>query len=114
MKRKKYVFLILAILGVCYTWYFNIQFYMTAEDTSLLNYIAQTKTTFPARSFSADLLVVVLTFFAWYIPESLRLKIKYWWVLIPLTFLVAIAFTFPLFLYMRQSKLDQLNALPQK
>ncbi len=107
--KLKYLFLLLAILGVCYTWYFNIQFYLTEEDTSLLNYMAQTKVTFPAKSFSADLLVVVLTFFVWYIPEAIKLKIKNWWILIPLTFLVAIAFTFPLFLYLRQAKLEELK-----
>ncbi len=108
--KLKYIFLLLAILGVSYTWYFNIQFYITEENTSILNYIAQTKTTFPARSFSADLLVVVITFFVWYIPEAIKLKIKHWWTLIPLTFLVAIAFTFPLFLYLRQCKIEKLNS----
>ncbi|MBP2834127.1 DUF2834 domain-containing protein [Aquimarina sp. U1-2] len=107
--KLKYIFLLLAVIGVCYTWYFNIQFYLTAEDTSLLNFIAQTKTTFPARSLSADLMIVVITFFAWYIPEAIQLKIKHWWVFIPLTFLVAIAFAFPLFLYVRQIKLDALQ-----
>ncbi len=105
--KLKHIYVLLAILGICYTWYFNIQFYLTEENTSLLNFIAQTKTTFPAKSFSADLTVVVLTFFAWYIPESLKLKIKYWWILIPLTFLIAIAFTFPMFLYMREVKLEK-------
>ena len=108
--KLKNIYLLLTILGVCYTWYFNIQFYLTEEDTSLLNYIAQTKTTLPARSFSADLLVVIFTFFVWYINESIKLKIKNWWILIPLTFLVAIAFTFPLFLYFRESKLEKLKA----
>jgi hypothetical protein len=28
------------------------------------------------------------------IPESLKLKIKHWWILIPLTFFIAIAFYF--------------------
>ena len=105
--KLKHIYVLLAILGICYTWYFNIQFYLTEENTSLLNFIAQTKTTFPAKSFSADLTVVVLTFFAWYIPESLKLKIKYWWILIPLTFLIAIAFTFPMFLYLREVKLEK-------
>jgi len=50
--------------------------------------------------------VVVLTFFAWYIPEAIQLKMKYWWVFIPLTFMVAIAFSFPLFLYFRERKLE--------
>ncbi len=54
--KYKHLFLLLAILGLCYTWYFNIRFYINAENTSLINYIAQTKTTFPAKSFNADLL----------------------------------------------------------
>lgn len=105
--KLKYLFLLLAVVGLCYTWYFNIQFYITEEDTSVLNYLAQTKTTFPARSFSADLLVVVFTFFAWYIPEAIKLKMKHWWVFIPLTFLIAIAFAFPLFLYFRTVRLEK-------
>jgi len=64
-------------------------------------------TTFPAQSIGVDILVVVLTFFAWYIPEAIRLKMKYWWVFIPLTFMVAIAFSFPLFLYFRERKLEK-------
>ena len=108
--KFKYIYLLLSILGICWTWYFNIQFYVTEENTSILNYIAQTKTTFPARSFSADLMVVVFTFFAWCIPEAKKLKMKYWWVFIPLTFLVAIAFAFPLFLYFRELKIEQLRS----
>jgi len=111
--KLKYVFLFLAILGLCYTWYFNIQFYINAEDTSLLNYIAQTKTTFPAKSFNADLLVVVFTFFVWYIPEAIKLKMKHWWIFIPLSFMVAIAFAFPLFLYFRARKLEKQNVIEQ-
>ena len=107
--KIKYLYLILAILGLCYTWYFNIQFYLTAEDSSILNFIAQTKTTFPAQSLNADLLVVVVTFLIWYPYEAIKLKIKYWWILIPLTFLIAIAFTLPLFLYLRASKLEKDN-----
>ena len=107
--KLKHVYLFLALVGIFCTWYFNIQFYLTEENTSILNYIAQTKTTFPARSFSADLMVVVFTFFAWYIPEARKLKMKYWWVFIPLTFLVAIAFAFPLFLYFRELKIEKLN-----
>ncbi|MEO9804124.1 MAG: DUF2834 domain-containing protein [Reichenbachiella sp.] len=108
--KLKYVFLLLAVLGLCYTWYYNIQFYLNEENTSIVNYLAQTKTTFPARSFSADLLVVVFTFFVWYIPEAIKLRMKHWWVFIPLTFLVAIAFAFPLFLYFRAAKMESESA----
>lgn len=107
--KLKHAYLILAILGIAYTWYFNIQFYLTEDNTSILNFIAQTKTTFASQSLVADLTVVVVTFLVWMTYESLKLKIKYWWMLVPLTFLVAIAFTFPLFLYMRATRLEVLK-----
>jgi hypothetical protein len=107
--KIKHVYLLLALAGVVFTWYFNIQFYLTAEDTSILNFIAQTATTFPAKSISADISIVVITFFVWMIYESRKLKIKHWWVIVPLTFLVAIAFSFPLFLYMRANRLEKLH-----
>ncbi|MGB3608394.1 MAG: DUF2834 domain-containing protein [Psychroserpens sp.] len=100
----------LAILGLAYTWYFNIQFYLTETDTSINNFIALTKTTLPAQSIVADLTVVVITFLVWMIYESIQLKIKYWWIIIPLTFLVAIAFSLPLFLYIRANRLENIKA----
>lgn len=108
--KYKYIYLVIAILGIVYTWYFNIQFYLTAEDTSITNFIAQTKTTFAAQSITADITVVLIAFFAWFIPDALKLKVKYWWILIPLTFLVAIAFTFPMYLFMRENRLEKINS----
>ena len=107
--KKEHLYLLLTLIGISATWYFNIKFFQTAEDTSMSNFIAQATTTFAAKSITADVLCIVLTFFAWYIPEAIKLKIKYWWVLIPLTFMIAIAFTFPLFLYLRERKLNVIN-----
>lgn len=106
--KTKHIYLFLALLGVCYTWYYNIEFYQTVDDTSITNFIAQTTTTFPAQSIVADLTVVVIVFFIWMFAEARRIKVKYWWVLIPLTFLIAIACTFPLFLYMREVRLEKI------
>jgi len=106
--KFKHIYLLLAILGLAYTWYFNIQFYLTEPDTSITNFIALMKTTLPAKSIVADITVVVITFLVWMIYESLALKIKFWWIVIPLTFLVAIAFSFPLFLYMRANRLEKI------
>jgi hypothetical protein len=107
--KLKHVYLLLTILGISYTWYYNIQYFQTVENPSLINFFNDAQSNFAGKSFGADLTVVVLTFFVFMIPESIRLKIKYWWVLIPLTFLIAIAFTFPLFLYMRENTLDKLK-----
>ena len=105
--KRKHLFLALSVLGVCYTWYYNIQWFQATENPTFVNFFSDAQTNFAAKSFGADLTVVVLTFFAFLIPESIRLKIKNWWILIPLTFLIAIAFSFPLFLYMREKALEK-------
>jgi hypothetical protein len=99
------VFLLLAILGVAATWYFNILFYLNVADTSITNFIGLTTTTIPAKSISADISVVSITFLIWMVYEARKLKMKHWWLLIPLTFLIAIAFSFPLFLFLRERKI---------
>tara|TARA_B100000809_G_scaffold9024_1_gene8625 strand:+ start:27033 stop:27368 length:336 start_codon:yes stop_codon:yes gene_type:complete len=107
--KFKHFYLFLTVLGISYTWYYNIQYFQTVENPSLINFFKDAQSNFAGKSFGADLTVVVLTFFVFMIPESIRLKIKYWWVLIPLTFLIAIAFTFPLFLYMRENTMEKLK-----
>jgi hypothetical protein len=107
--KRKHLFLVLSVLGIVYTWYYNIQYFQTVENPSMTSFFNDAQANFAGKSFGADLTVVVLTFFAFMIPESLRLKVKYWWVLLPLTFLVAVAFTFPLFLYLRENSLERLK-----
>ena len=107
--KIKHLYLALSVLGIVYTWYYNIQWFQSAENPTFLNFMQDAQVNFAGKSFGADLTVVCLTFFAFLIPESLRLKIRFWWILIPLTFLVAIAFTFPLFLYLRASSLEKIN-----
>lgn len=107
--KLKHLYLALSVIGIWYTWYYNIRWFQAVENPTFLNFFSDAQQNFAGKSFGADLTVVVFTFFTFLIPESLRLKIKYWWVLIPLTFLVAIAFTFPLFLYMRENALEKVK-----
>ena len=107
--KLKHLYLGLAILGICYTWYYNIQWFQTVEDPGFFKFLSDAQVNFAAQSLGADLSVVVITFFVFMIPESIKLKIKYWWILIPLTFGIAIAFTFPLFMYMRANQLEKIK-----
>ena len=115
MKHKyttiELVYLFMALIGISATWYFNVLFYLQTEDTSITNFIAQTVTTLPAKSISADISVVATTFLIWMIYEARKIKMKYWWLFLPLTFMIAIAFTFPLFLFFRERKLRNDNLL---
>lgn len=105
--KLKHLYLLLSVLGICYTWYYNIQWFQSVKNPTFLKFFQDAQQNFAGQSFGADLTVVCLAFFVFMIPESIRLKIKYWWILIPLTFLIAIAFTFPLFLYMRANTIEK-------
>ncbi len=102
--------LLLSTAGLIGTWYYNIQFMITDENVTLMNYLAQTQTTFPAKSFNYDLSIVLVTFFVWYIPDAIQLKIKHWWIFIFLGWLVALAFAFPLYLFFRERRVIALRA----
>ncbi|MGV6832054.1 MAG: DUF2834 domain-containing protein [bacterium] len=107
--KRKHLYLLLAIIGICWTWYYNIQYFQKVENASIADFIAQSATTLPAKSISADITVVCLTIFVWMIAEGLRLKMKVTWLLLPLTFVIAIAFTFPLFMYFREGNLETIK-----
>ncbi len=107
--KRKNIYLILSILGLLYTMYYNIQYFQTATNPSFLNFFKEAQANFPAMSLAADLRIVVFVFFIFYIPDAIKLKIRFWWLLIPLTYILAIAFTFPLYLYIREKKLEKLN-----
>jgi hypothetical protein len=107
--KRKYIYLILAFLGFGLTWYYNIQFYLHSENTSILYFIEQTVTTIPAKSISADISIVAVTFLVWMSVESIRHQIKHWWLIFPLTFFVALAFSFPFFLFMRETRLERIS-----
>ena len=94
----QWLYLVMAMVGMVGTWYFNLQvenlagFFVDAWGSPL------------SSSLSMDLLVVVLTFFTFMWVERRRLSISAATVgvLMVLTFVIAVAFTFPLFLFIRE------------
>ena len=105
--KRSHIFLLISFIGICYTWFYNIQYFMSYEEASLVHFFELAQSNFAGKSFGADLSVVVLTFFVWFIPDARKLKIKAWWVIIPLTFLIAVAFSFPFYLYLRERTLEK-------
>lgn len=109
MSVKQWIYLVLTILGGLGTWYYNIQFFMWAEDASLSAFIAETGTTLPAQSINIDIAVASFTFLVWMWIEGRRLEMKGLWLFTLLTFLVAFAFSFPLFLLFRERRMQALD-----
>ncbi len=99
------VYALLAVVGALGTWYFNV-LSIAGGDPYLVDWFAS-----PASSSAAvDLIVVALAACLFIVLESRRLGMRFAWVLVPLSFLIAVAFTFPLFLAWRQWHLSRPRA----
>lgn len=100
-------FLILSIIGLITAWIFNGvasvtgQDYLNAWFGSAVDWV-----------LSVDLLIVAIAGSALIIFEAQRLGMKRVWLYILLSGITAFAFTFPLFLAMRERKLAELETEP--
>ncbi len=94
------VYGLLAIIGLCVTWYFNLQ----PRETG---FIADLYTNSASTSIANDLGIVVMAFLVWSFIEIKRLNMSYWlWAVgFILTFTVAAATTVPLFMLLRERRL---------
>ena len=62
-----------------------------------------------SKSLSWDLTIACLAGLLWIFFESRRLGLRFFWIYIVLAFGVAYAFAFPLFLFVRQGKLESMQ-----
>lgn len=93
-------YLLIAVCGLVGTWYFNIVS-MTAGENYLEGWFASAA----SSSAAVDVVVVAVAACVFFVVEGRRLGMRHTWVLIPLTFVIALAFTFPLFLAWRERTL---------
>ena len=87
-----------AIAGLVFTMYFNILFIIEHGGFSAITFVTDNYVNNASASISNDILVVVAAFLVWSFIEARRLSMSHWWIYVVLTFAVAIAFAFPLFL----------------
>jgi len=110
IKWLKWVYLSLAILGAVLPTLANIEFaksYGPAFDIQLFIELANNN---PAsQSLSRDLFIGSTAVFVWIISESKRLEMKNLWIVILTTFTIAFAFSAPLFLYLRELRIEEMN-----
>ena len=110
IKWLRWVYLLLALLGAVLPTLANIDFarsYGPSFDIQLFIELANNN---PAsQSLSRDLFIGSTAVFVWIISESKRLQMKYLWVVILTTFTIAFAFSAPLFLYLRELRIEEMN-----
>ena len=102
-----WIYFLLAILGLIVPWYFNLQFILYgAEPFTVPKFIADGMATPLSSSITTDLFISATAICIWMMVEGKRLKMKYLWAYFICTYLIAIAFTCPLFLFNRERKLN--------
>ena len=93
--------LVLSIVGLIGTWTFN-----ALAIVQMRNYLGDWVNSGPAvSSLTVDLLVVAVAGCILIVVESRRLGMRFAWLYIVLSGITAFAFTFPLFLAMRERKI---------
>jgi hypothetical protein len=99
-----FVYLLLAVAGLIGTWTFNVLAVVQMAD-----FIGDLVTSGPAvSSITIDLLVAAVAGSVFIIVEARRLRMRFGWLYVVGAGLTAFAFTFPLFLAMRQRHLTRL------
>jgi hypothetical protein len=99
-----FVYLLLAVAGLIGTWTFNVLAVVQMAD-----FIGDLVSSGPAvSSITVDLLVAAVAGSVFVIVEARRLRMRFGWLYVVGAGLTAFAFTFPLFLAMRQRHLTRL------
>ena len=114
MKRQinwlKWVYILLAVLGAILPTIANIEFAKIYGPSFNIQLFIELANNNPAsQSLSRDLFIGSSAVFVWIISESRRLKMKNLWVVILSTFTIAFAFSAPLFLYLRELRIEEMN-----
>lgn len=106
-KALPWIYLLLALVGAGLTWQANLAF--MAESSSagfeLQRFISDASSNPASQSLSRDLLIGATAVSLWMSVEGPRLKIRFWWLGIVLSFSVAFACGAPFFLFLRERHL---------
>ncbi|AXE53859.1 DUF2834 domain-containing protein [Aurantimicrobium sp. MWH-Uga1] len=108
-KKLFWVYFMLSIVGLITAWIFNGIAVMNQED-----YLGAWFGSAVDWVLSADLTIVAIAVVVFMITESRRIGMKRVWLYILLSGVTAMAFTFPLFMAMRERQLVKKSLLENK
>ena len=114
LKDKKYllsyIYLLLAMMGAVFTAMSNFNFAVEyGYNFDIMKFIELSNINPAAESISRDLLIGASAIFIWIINEARQLKMKNMWIVYFGTFLIAFAFSAPLFLFLRERRIIEMS-----
>jgi hypothetical protein len=99
------VYALISLVALPATWINNIAFMTQPSNASMLDFFRAAYVNAAAASLSNDLLLLAMAACIFMAIEGRRLGIRFVWLYIILSALIAISVTFPLFLLARQVKI---------
>lgn len=107
---RQWLYAALAVAGFLGTLVFNLQYVREAGGFDVGGFVTGGFANPAAGSLTVDLLVALAAFLVWSFVEARRLGMRHWWVYVVVTFTVAFAVAFPLYLLARDRRLEALDA----
>ncbi len=106
LTSRQMIYAALVAVGFAATWYFNLKFIAESGGSfGVVDFVAATYANSASSSISNDIAVASMAFLVWSFHEARRLGMRNWWAYLVLTFAVAFACSYPLFLLMRDRRL---------
>lgn len=102
---RRIVYLALAAVGLVGTAYFNVQWLGGPFDHTPAGFIEDAFANSGSSSFGVDILVTFAASSVFIVVEGQRLGMRRPWLYVAGSFITAIAFTLPLFLFVRERHL---------
>jgi Terpene cyclase DEP1 len=99
------VYALISVVALPATWINNIAFMTQPSNTSMLDFVRAAYVNAAAASLANDLLLLAMAACIFMAIEGRRVGVRFVWIYIILSALIAISVTFPLFLLARQVKI---------
>ena len=106
---RKYVYLLLAVVGFIIPYYFLISF-LVAHGFDVRLILKQLFGTPMSTFFAVDLIVSSVVFIFYLVQEATRHSIRHQWVYLVALFTVGLSFALPLFLWAREAHCESLDS----
>lgn len=97
-----YVYLILSVLGLLGTWYFNFQYFVASDSSYFIPYLKTLLVNTATTAVTIDIYFSAAVFSVWVFQDSKVIKVKWPYIYLILCFSLGLAFAFPLFLAFRE------------
>lgn len=113
VKLRLLIYGAIALGGIVWPWYYIYQFIKETEVLGLTDPLEIVElfsqgvwANASAGFIAADLSLVLIAAFVFYVVEGIRLRMKYWYLYLIVTFGISFAFSFGLFMFNRERNLN--------